>query len=59
MHYAFDAEFMVRAALAAGPPELLPDDVLAVRFMHSEQKGAELRRWLPELRRFPQVLGRS
>lgn len=51
MHYAFDAEFMVRLALAEQPPAFLPDDVLATRSVHPEQKSANPRNWRAERRR--------
>jgi glycosyltransferase involved in cell wall biosynthesis len=55
MHYAFDAEFMLRAAMAGHEPVLLPDRVLAVRAIHPAQKGSDARRWLPELKRLAQL----
>jgi glycosyltransferase involved in cell wall biosynthesis len=55
MHFAFDAEFMVRLAMAGEMPELLRDDVLAARSEHGEQKSHDLSRWRPELRRFAET----
>ncbi len=49
MHYAFDAEFMIRLALAGEMPELLPDQNLAVRLHHSGAKSADASRWSPEV----------
>jgi glycosyltransferase involved in cell wall biosynthesis len=55
MHFAFDAEFMLRLAMAREMPELLRDDVLAARSEHPEQKSRDLRRWRPEIRRFAEI----
>ena len=52
MHYAFDAEFMVRLALADEVPELLPHDFLAVRSVHPDQKTYEMSHSWPEIHRF-------
>jgi glycosyltransferase involved in cell wall biosynthesis len=52
MHYAFDAEFMLRLAFAGEMPELLPDDFLSVRSVHPEQKTYEMTNSWPEIRRF-------
>ena len=51
MHFAFDAEFMVRLALAGEEPELLPDEDLAVRVLHRDAKSADMSRWRPEIDR--------
>lgn len=51
MHYAFDAEFMVRLAIAGEEPELLPEDVLSARVEHPEQKSQRPLKWGPEFRR--------
>jgi glycosyltransferase involved in cell wall biosynthesis len=51
----FDAEFMVRLALAGEMPELLRDQVLAVRFNHPEQKSRRLGHRRAEIRRFAEV----
>jgi hypothetical protein len=64
MHYAFDAEFMLRLAFAGELPELLPDDFLAVRAVHPEQKTYEMTNSWPEIRRFvdiylPELSGRE
>jgi glycosyltransferase involved in cell wall biosynthesis len=40
LHYVFDTEFGLRAALAGFMPETL-QDVLAVRFLHDEAKSAD------------------
>ena len=55
MHFAFDAEFMVRLALAGEMPELLRDDVLAARSEHPEQKSRRVTRWGPEIGRFAAI----
>jgi glycosyltransferase involved in cell wall biosynthesis len=52
MHYAFDAEFMLRLAFGEELPELLPDDFLAVRSVHPEQKTYEMTNSWPEIHRF-------
>jgi glycosyltransferase involved in cell wall biosynthesis len=52
MHYAFDAEFMLRLAFAEEVPELLPDEFLAVRSVHPEQKTFEMSNSWPEIHRF-------
>jgi glycosyltransferase involved in cell wall biosynthesis len=52
MHYAFDAEFMLRLAFGGEEPELLPDDFLAVRSVHPEQKTYEMTNSWPEIHRF-------
>jgi glycosyltransferase involved in cell wall biosynthesis len=56
MHYAFDAEFMLRVALGGELPELLPDDFLAVRSVHPAQKSADLVHWRPEFRHMTDIL---
>ena len=55
MHYAFDAEFMVRLAMAGEMPQLLRDDVLAARAEHPQQKSRHLRNWQPEVKRFAEI----
>ena len=57
MTHAFDAEFMVRLALAGEPPELLPGRVLAARYGHSAQKSRERRRSRAEIRRLGELHG--
>src|SRR5262249_53609744 len=52
MHYAFDAEFMLRLAYGGEPPELIPNDFLAVRSVHPEQKTFEMTNSWPEIDRF-------
>jgi glycosyltransferase involved in cell wall biosynthesis len=52
MHYAFDAEFMLRLAFEEELPELLPDAFLAVRSVHPEQKTFEMTNSWPEIHRF-------
>jgi glycosyltransferase involved in cell wall biosynthesis len=52
MHYAFDAEFMLRLAFEGELPELLPEDFLAVRSVHPEQKTYEMSQSWPEIHRF-------
>jgi Glycosyl transferase family 2 len=55
MHYAFDAEFMLRLAYEGELPELLPDDFLAVRSVHPEQKTYEMTNSWPEIHRFVDI----
>ena len=55
MHYAFDAEFMLRLAFGDELPELLPDDFLAVRSVHPEQKTYEMANSWPEIHRFVDI----
>jgi glycosyltransferase involved in cell wall biosynthesis len=49
MHYAFDAEFMIRLALSGEMPELIDGDPLAVRVHHSDAKSSDFSRWKPEI----------
>lgn len=49
MDYAFDAEFMLRLALAGELPELVNDKVLSARVLHPEAKSATASPWGPEL----------
>jgi glycosyltransferase involved in cell wall biosynthesis len=55
MHYAFDAEFMLRLAFAGELPELLPHDFLAVRSVHPDQKTFEMTNSWPEIHRFVEL----
>lgn len=55
MHYAFDAEFMLRLAYEDELPELLPDEFLAVRSVHPEQKTFEMTNSWPEIHRFREL----
>jgi glycosyltransferase involved in cell wall biosynthesis len=55
MHYAFDAEFMLRLALGGEPPELLEDKVLSTRSVHREQKTFDMTHSKPEIRRFRRI----
>jgi glycosyltransferase involved in cell wall biosynthesis len=55
MHYAFDAEFMLRLAYEGELPELLPNDFLAVRSVHPEQKTYEMSNSWPEIHRFVDI----
>jgi glycosyltransferase involved in cell wall biosynthesis len=55
MHYAFDAEFMVRLALAGEEPALLPDDVLSTRSVHPDQKTFDMTHSDPEIQRFRKI----
>jgi glycosyltransferase involved in cell wall biosynthesis len=52
----FDAEFMMRLAIGGEQPELLTDEVLAVRFGHPDQKSRERRDMRTSLRRFGEDL---
>jgi glycosyltransferase involved in cell wall biosynthesis len=49
MHFAFDAEFMIRLAIAGEMPELINGAPLAVRVRHQEAKSADFSRWKPEI----------
>jgi glycosyltransferase involved in cell wall biosynthesis len=55
MHYAFDAEFMLRLAYADELPELLTEDFLSTRSVHPEQKTFEMTNSWPEIDRFAQI----
>jgi glycosyltransferase involved in cell wall biosynthesis len=55
MRNAFDAEFMVRLAMAGEMPELLRDEVLATCLGHPEQKSRRRRRSRSEIRRFAEL----
>jgi glycosyltransferase involved in cell wall biosynthesis len=55
MHYAFDAEFMVRLALSGEEPELLTEDFLAVRSVHPDQKTYDMSHSWPEIHRFAEI----
>jgi glycosyltransferase involved in cell wall biosynthesis len=57
MHYAFDAEFMLRLAYGGEMPELLPDEFLSVRSVHPAQKTYEMTNSWPEIRRFVEIFG--
>lgn len=52
MHYAFDAEFMLRLAYGGELPELLAEDVLSVRAVHPDQKSYRMTHSWPEIGRF-------
>jgi hypothetical protein len=49
MHFAFDAEFMIRLALAGELPELIDGDPLAVRVHHEDAKSSDFSHWKPEI----------
>jgi glycosyltransferase involved in cell wall biosynthesis len=49
MHFAFDAEFMIRLALAGEIPELIDGDPLAVRVHHEDAKSSDFSHWKPEI----------
>jgi glycosyltransferase involved in cell wall biosynthesis len=51
----FDAELMVRLALAGEIPALLPDEVLATRLSHPAQKSRGRGRSRAEIRRFAEI----
>jgi glycosyltransferase involved in cell wall biosynthesis len=55
MHYAFDADFELRCALAGEIPQILGDRVMAAQAYHPEQKSSNMRRWRPEVRRFAEL----
>lgn len=50
MHFAFDAEFMIRLALLGERPLLLPDEELSARVLHSDAKSFDLSKWKPEMK---------
>lgn len=52
MHFAFDAEFMLRLAYAGEIPEVLPESVLSARVVHEAQKSANPRPFFKEIRSF-------
>ena len=56
MHFAFDVEFMERLAIAGEMPELLRDEKLAARVMHTDAKSSDIGRWTPEYRLMRRVL---
>jgi GT2 family glycosyltransferase len=51
MHYGFDAEFMLRLALAGELPQLLPEERLSARVFHAAAKSANPSLTDPELHR--------
>jgi glycosyltransferase involved in cell wall biosynthesis len=51
MHYAFDAEFMVRLVMGGERPALLPGQALAARALHEDAKSADMRKWGGEVRK--------
>jgi glycosyltransferase involved in cell wall biosynthesis len=55
MHFAFDAEFMVRLAMAREDPELLDGPPLAVRVHHPDAKSSDYSRWRPEIRHIVEI----
>ncbi len=55
MHYAFDAEFMLRLAYDGETPELLSDEFLSIRWVHPEQKTYEMTNSRPEIARFVEI----
>jgi glycosyltransferase involved in cell wall biosynthesis len=55
MHYAFDAEFMLRLAYGGVLPELLPNDFLSTRSVHPEQKTYDMTNSWPEIDRFAEI----
>jgi glycosyltransferase involved in cell wall biosynthesis len=57
MHYAFDAEFMLRLAFAGELPELLPEHFLAIRSVHPSQKTFDMSHSWPEIHRFRAIYG--
>jgi glycosyltransferase involved in cell wall biosynthesis len=52
---AFDAELMVRLAIAGEMPTLLPDEVIATRLGHAGQKSRGFARSRAEIRRFARI----
>jgi glycosyltransferase involved in cell wall biosynthesis len=59
MHFAFDAEFMVRLAMADEWPELLDCKPLGVRVHHSSAKSADFSRWRPEIAQIVRINKRA
>ena len=59
MHYAFDAELMLRLAYAGEHPVLLPDRFLSVRAVHPSQKTYEMTNSWPEIHRFVEIFSPS
>jgi glycosyltransferase involved in cell wall biosynthesis len=57
MHYAFDAEFMLRLAYGEELPALLHDEFLSTRSVHPEQKTFEMTNSWPEIDRFNEIFG--
>ncbi len=55
MHYAFDAEYMLRLAFGGELPALLSEDFLSVRSVHPEQKTFEMTNSWPEIHRFVSI----
>jgi glycosyltransferase involved in cell wall biosynthesis len=55
MHYAFDAEFELRCALAGETPLILRDRVIAAQAYHRDQKSSNMRRWRPEVHRLVEL----
>ncbi len=55
MDYAFDAEFMIRLALAEELPEFLDGRPLAVRVHHDAAKSADYSLWRPEIRQIVEI----
>jgi glycosyltransferase involved in cell wall biosynthesis len=59
MSNVFDAELMLRLAIAGEMPVLLPNDVLATRLSHPEQKSRGFGRSRAEIRRFAELFGQQ
>ncbi len=57
LHNVFDAELMVRLAVAGEMPALLPEDVLATRLGHPAQKSRGFGHSRAEIRRFAEFFG--
>jgi len=55
MHFAFDAEFMIRLAMKDEMPELLDPPAIAVRVHHSGAKSSDYSRWRPEISRIVEI----
>jgi glycosyltransferase involved in cell wall biosynthesis len=54
MHFAFDAEFMLRLVYAGERPKLL-DAKLSARVTHPGQKSADMSQWEPERRKMIEI----
>jgi glycosyltransferase involved in cell wall biosynthesis len=56
LHYAFDAEFMLRLAYGGAMPELVPQ-VLAARVEHPDQKSVDMTPFYTEIDSFERTFG--
>jgi hypothetical protein len=56
LHYAFDAEFMLRLAYGGAMPEIVPQ-VLAARVEHPDQKSVDMTPFYAEIDTFADTFG--